>query len=234
VKVNQGESESKVTEGHRARLKERFDHAGFAGFHDYEILELLLTYVVARKDTKPLAKNLCKKFGGFTGVLNASRQEILSVPGMGVEGARVLAVIREACQSYLRGELETRDLVASPQRAAEYCRMALGGKPHEVVHALFLDSQNRLIAEKTLFEGTVDESRVYPRRVVEESLRNHAAGVILSHNHPSGRVQPSQEDEALTQKIREALKVVEIKFLDHVIVGAEGFYSFREEGFFNA
>lgn len=222
-----------MNEGHRSRLKERFDRSGFSGFHDYEILELLLTYIVARKDTKTMAKALIKKFGSLSEVFDAPKEETISISGLGPQGSRLLAVVREAGVSYLRSKMTDRDLVASPQHAADYCRMALGGKSHEVVHALFLDSQNRLISEASLFEGTIDESRVYPRRVVEESLKNHAAGVILSHNHPSGLVQPSKEDEALTRKIEEALKVVEIKLLDHVIVGGNGFYSFREEGFLN-
>lgn len=222
-----------MNEGHRSRLKERFDRSGFSGFHDYEILELLLTYIVARKDTKTMAKALIEKFGSLSEVFDAPKEETISISGLGPQGSRLLAVVREAGVSYLRSKMTDRDLVASPQHAADYCRMALGGKSHEVVHALFLDSQNRLISEASLFEGTIDESRVYPRRVVEESLKNHAAGVILSHNHPSGLVQPSKEDEALTRKIEEALKVVEIKLLDHVIVGGNGFYSFREEGFLN-
>ncbi|MBI4248380.1 MAG: DNA repair protein RadC [Elusimicrobia bacterium] len=218
--------------GHRRRLRQRFTQAGLAGFQDYEILELLLTFSVPRKDTKAAAKDLLKRHKGLAKVLDADESELLQTAGIGPRSALLLALVKQACAAYLRSRLHRRDIVESPQAAIDYCRMALAGKTHEVILALFVDTRNRLIADKILFEGTLDQSAVYPRRILEEALSLHASGFLLVHNHPSGNPSPSPEDGRLTQSLVEAAQTLDIRFLDHLIVGRGGYHSFLEAGFF--
>lgn len=200
------------------------------GFAPHELLELVLTYALPRRDTKPLAKELLARFGSLAGVLDARPEELRRTAGVGSRSAELLSLFRPVCAAYLREGLRKKDVLSSPQRAADYCRMRLAGEPHERVHALFLDSRNRVVAEKSLFEGTVDQSAVYPRRLIEEALAAKAVGFILVHNHPSGQVSPSKEDALLTRRVREAARSVDLRFLDHLIVGREGHFSFREAG----
>ena len=216
--------------GHRERLRERFRRAGAEGLHDYELLELLLTYAIPRKDVKPLAKELIKKFGGLSGVLDAKQEELEEVPGLGPRSATLIRLVKELHGAYLAEQMEHRDLLSSPQTVVDFARVKLAGLPHEALMVIYLNIKNEVIDHEVLHEGTVDRVVIYPRRIVEAALAHHAAGLILIHNHPSGHPEPSEEDRRLTQAVAAAARTVDIRLLDHIIVGRDGYYSFREEG----
>lgn len=220
--------------GHRNRLRKRIAESGPESFLDHELLEIILTCVIPRKDTKEMAWELVRRFKNVSGVFEASREELLTIPGIGPKSAQILVLFRPACAAYLKNRLARRSVLNNPQLVADFCRLRLAGKSHEMVYVLYVNDRNQLLAEKTVSLGSINESPVYPRRVVEEALACHASGCILVHNHPSGDVTPSPEDRALTEKILQTTRTVDLRFLDHIIVGQEGHYSFRETGFFNA
>lgn len=220
--------------GHRWRLRERFQMARFKGFHDYEVLEILLTFALPRIDTKSLAKELLRSFGSLSGVFDASEDELRRIRGVGPRAAQLVALIKEVAASYLRDRMVRSDVLRTPDAVASYCRLLLGGRKNESVHVLFVNGRNAVLGDATLFEGTTGETTAYPRRIAEEALSRGASGIILVHNHPSGYVQPSAEDNALTDRVLEALRTVDVRLLDHLIVGREGYHSFRAAGYFRA
>ena len=215
---------------HRKRLRERFVKAGAAGFHDYELLELLLTYAIARKDVKPLAKRLISRFGSLPAVLDAAQGEIEAVSGAGTYSAVLIRLVKELCVAYLAERMEKRDLLAAPGLVVDFARAKLAGKPNEVFMVIFLNVKNEVIGCETIQEGTIDRAAVYPRRIIESALAHHAAGVILLHNHPSGHPDPSPEDMAITRSLAEAARAVDIDILDHIVVARDGYCSLRERG----
>jgi DNA repair protein RadC len=214
--------------GHRERLRERFQRNGVEGMHDYEVLELLLTFVIPRKDVKPYAKDLIKRFGSFSGVLDAGQKELEEVPKIGPLSATLIRVVKEACGVYLADKMKGKEVLSSPQAVLDFARVKLAGRPHEAFMAIFLDAKNRVMDFKVVQEGTVDRAAIYPRRIVEEALACHAAGIIFVHNHPSGDSQPSPEDKQLTRSLTEAARTIDLRVLDHIIVGKEGYCSFVE------
>lgn len=216
--------------GHRARLKERFRNAYGAGMHDYEMLELLLTYALPRKDVKPIAKNLIARFKNLNGVFDAPPTEIETMPDMGSHSATLIKLVKEVCGIYLAGRMEKKNLLSSPDRVVQFARMKLAGLPHEAFMVLFLNVQNEILAHEIVNEGTVDQVAVYPRRIVEKALAHHAGGLILVHNHPSGYTDPSDDDKRLTRSLKEAANLLSIRLLDHIIVGQNGYFSFLERG----
>jgi len=215
---------------HRKRLRERFQKAGSEGLHDYELLELLLTYAIPRKDVKPLAKDLIQRFGGLSGVLDASQRELEEVPDMGPISATLIRLVKELFGAYLAERMTHRDLLTSPQAAVEFARVKLAGYPHEAFMVLYLNAKNEVIEYEIVHEGTVDRAVVYPRRIIESALMHHAAGLILVHNHPSGHPEPSEEDKRLTRTVAEAARTMDIRVVDHVVVGKGDYVSFVEEG----
>lgn len=223
------ESES-FDQGHRHRLRERFLRSPDRGLQDYELLELLLTFSRPRRDVKPLAKRLLAVFGGINGVLNADREKLLAVPELGSAAAVLLKVVREIGVVVANESLLRRDLLASPRAVVNFARQKLGGMAREMFGVLYLTVQNELIEFLTMNEGTIDQVAVYPRRVIEEALARHAAGLILVHNHPSGVTAPSEEDKRLTRAIVDASRLFDVRVLDHIIVGGAGYFSFTEAG----
>jgi DNA repair protein RadC len=216
-------------QGHRRRLRERFQEAPRA-VPDYELLELLLTYAIPRRDVKPLAKALLERFGSFKGVLSASPAELREVDGAGKGTGAFLGAVRAAVERFMAAEARRADALTSPAAVAAYCRASLEGLRNEVFEVVYLNTRNRVLRTERLSEGTVDQTAVYPRRVVQGALENRAAAVILVHNHPSGDPSPSAEDKALTRRLCAAGKLVDIPVLDHVIVGDGRHFSFREAG----
>ncbi|MCB4757389.1 MAG: DNA repair protein RadC [Elusimicrobia bacterium] len=216
--------------GHRERMRERFNKALTDGMHDYEVLELLLTYAIPRRDVKPIAKNLLQSFGGLPEVLEAPLDKLAEAPGMGRSSATLIRLVKELSGLYLGRRLERRDMLSSPEKVVDFARTKLAGLPHEAFMVLFLNTQNELIHSEVINEGTIDQVAVYPRRVVEKALSHHASGIILVHNHPSGYTDPSDEDKNLTRSIREAARLLDIRLLDHLVVGKAGYCSFLERG----
>ncbi|MFY9554129.1 MAG: DNA repair protein RadC [Blastocatellia bacterium] len=213
---------------HRKRLRERFLKAGAEALHDYELLELLLTYAIPRVNVKPAAKALMKRFGTLNGVLDAGQPELEKVAGVGATSAILIRLIKELFAAYLEERMEGKDVLSSPGAVVDFARMKLAGLPHEAFMVIYLNVKNRVIEHEVLHEGTVDRAVVYPRRIIEGALTHKAAGLILSHNHPSGDPEPSQEDKRLTRSVIEAARTIEIRVLDHIIVGKNGYFSFQE------
>jgi len=214
--------------GHRKRLRERFQKAGSDGFQDYELLELLLTYAIPRKDVKPVAKELIKCFGGLSGILDANHKTLVKIHGMGAISATLIRLVKELCAVYLGERMEDRDLLSSPQVVADFARMKLTEIPHESFMIIYLNTRNEVLKYEIVQEGTLDHAVVYPRRIIEGALSQHASGLILVHNHPSGHCRPSNEDLSLTRNIVEAVRMIDIRILDHIVVGREGYFSFKE------
>ncbi len=218
--------------GHRQRLRERFLRAGFDGLSDYETIELLLTLAIPRSDVKQPAKALIDRFKSLRGILDAPLEELRSVKGLGSVAPIALKIIRSAATLYLRQSAEGEDLLADPDRISRFWRLRIGALKNEVFEVGFLDSGCRLLRDgvERLQEGTIDRAAVYPRRVVEAALRRGAAVLILAHNHPSGLLEPSDGDKALTRALVLAAETVHLKILDHLIVSPDATFSFRRAG----
>ena len=213
---------------HRKRLRDRFQKAGTDGLHDYELLELLLTYAMPRVDVKPVAKALMKRFGGFAGTMDATQGELETVAGLGPVSATLVRTVKAALSAYMGERMRKRDVVSSPSAVIDFARARLAGLAHEQFMVIYLNVKNEVIEHEVLNEGTLDRAIVYPRKVVESALIHHAASLILIHNHPSGHPEPSQDDKRLTRSIVEAARTLEIRIVDHVIVGRDGYFSFIE------
>lgn len=214
--------------GHRERLRKRFKKSGVPGFHDYELIELLLTYAIPRRDVKPIAKNLIKKFGGLSGVLDASNKELEEVPGMGETSALLIRLVKELCSAYLGERMKGRDVLSSPQAVFDFVRMKLSGLTNEAFMVIYLNTKNEVIDYEIIQEGTIDRAVIFPRKIIEGAFSHHASGIILIHNHPSGHKEPSQEDKLLTKNIIEAARSIDLRVLDHIVVGKDGCFSFLE------
>jgi DNA repair protein RadC len=217
-----------LTAGHRQRLKDKFRKTGGEGLHDYELLELLLTYALPRRDLKPLAKELIGHFGSLAKVLDASLEELGNFRGI-KQGPSILIKLSKALtEHYMSEEVRSGDALSSPGAVLNFARAKLAGLPHEAFLCLYLNAKNEFIKDSIICQGTVDKAAVYPRRIIKEALDCRAAGLILVHNHPSGHYQPSPEDRSLTDSIIGVAKTMDLRVLDHIIVGRLGHYSFAE------
>lgn len=216
--------------GHRQRLKSKFSESGLDSFHDYEALELLLSYAISRKDVKPLAKALLEKFGGLKGLLDAETDEIENVEGIGAHTAILIKLVKDLGTLYLKKKIKDNPQITSTNELLNYCKASMGGLRDERFNVIYLNAQNRIINIETIQEGIVNQAVVYPRKVLEKALNHKASAIILVHNHPSGNVKPSEADIKLTKAIQETAKVLEILVHDHIIIGENKFFSFREKG----
>lgn len=211
-------------------MRERFRSAGGRGLRDYELVELLLTYAIPRKDVKPAAKRLMKRFGTLGGVLDATAEDLESIGGMGPSSSTLLRLVRELLSAYMAEGMIKRDAVSSPQAVIDFAQAKLSGLQREAFMVVYLNAKNEVLREEVLNEGIVDRTVVYPRRVIEGALANKAAGLILVHNHPSGHPDPSLEDKRLTRSICEAARTFDIRVIDHIIVAKGGYFSFAQGG----
>lgn len=215
--------------GHRRRIRDKFLKTGGEGWHDYELLELLLTYAIPRRDVKPPAKELIARFGELSGVLDATAQELRETEGVGDSAAAIIKLNKAINEHCLAAGMAGRDALSSPQAVIKYSRAKLSGLSNEAFLCIYLNAKNEVIRHQIITVGTVDRAAVYPRRIIEEALACHAAGMILVHNHPSGHCQPSPEDRALTESISGVAQKMDLKVLDHIIVGRAGYFSFAEK-----
>jgi DNA repair protein RadC len=213
---------------HRSRLRKRFRKTEGEGLHEYELIELLLTYSIPRIDVKPIAKGLFERFGGLSGVLDASLGEIEGISGLGPISATLIRLVKALCVSYSAQRMRNKDILSSPESVLDFSRLKLTGLPNEALMAIYVNVKNHVIGYEMLNEGTVDNVVIYPRRIIEGALRYHASGLIIVHNHPSGNPEPSEEDRLLTSSLSELSKTLDIRLLDHIIVGRDGHFSFRE------
>ncbi|MFZ2631154.1 MAG: DNA repair protein RadC [Desulfosalsimonadaceae bacterium] len=217
-------------EGHRQRLRDKFMDAGLAGFHDYEVVELLLTLATPRKDCKDAAKAALEKFGTFQGVVEASVADLCAVQGIGPGNAFGIRLIQAVADRYLEKKVIMTDPLSNSKALFDYLYLTIGGKDRESFKALFLDAKNRVTATETLFTGTLTASSVYPREVVRAALDRGAAAVIFAHNHPSGDPEPSPADFSITRQLVFACRTMGITVHEHVIIGNNRYYSFADQG----
>ncbi|MDU7586141.1 MAG: DNA repair protein RadC [Acidovorax sp.] len=227
-----------------AQPREKLLARGPAALSDAELLAILLRTGLAGKGVLQLAQELLDDpvrdpatgrsagggFGGMAGLLHASSQDLQRIKGLGPAKRAELMAVLELARRAMAQQLREREVFDSPQAVQHYLQLHLAGRTHEVFAVLFLDSGNRLIAMEELFRGTLTQTSVYPREVVLRALHHHAAAVVLAHNHPSGSVQPSRADEALTQTLKAALALVDVRVLDHVIVAPGAALSMAEQG----
>jgi len=218
--------------GHRKRLKERFRLGGGHDMADYELLELLLTLAIPRKDTKPLAKELIKKFGSFAAVINAPEEKLMMFSGLKENSVIVFHLVKEAALRMSWQKLQESDLpvISNWDAMVDYCRSAAGYKDREEFHVIFLNAKNRVMGEEIQQRGTVDSVAIHPGEVVKSAVLKGAKSIILLHNHPSGDVTPSAADITITKKVNEGLASVDIKLVDHLIVSKNDFFSFNDHG----
>lgn len=216
--------------GHRKRLKEKLLKGGAAFLADYEMVELILSLSITRKDVKPLAKELLARFGSFSAILDATPEQLSEVKGIGENSVGVIRLIKDSSIKYLRERSKGKNVLSSPEALIDYCRMAMVGLKDEEFRVIYLSSKNEVIEDEALFKGAVDQTAVYPRKVIERALYHNATALIFVHNHPSGALNPSRADLALTKLLKDAAEALQIKVHDHLIVTKEGHYSFAREG----
>ena len=225
-----------------AQPREKLLARGAQALADAELLAILLRTGIVGKGVLQLAQELLDPpasdgvggvgggFGGIGGLLQASSSDLSRIKGLGPAKCAELIAVMELARRALAQQLRTREVFDSPDAVKHYLQLHLAHKPHEVFAVLFLDSQHRLLALEELFRGTLTQTSVYPREVVLRALHHHAAAVVLAHNHPSGSVQPSRADEALTQTLKSALALVDVRVLDHIVVAPGQALSMAEQG----
>jgi DNA repair protein RadC len=217
-------------QGHRRRLRERFLKGGLDGFHDYEIVELLLSLGTPRRDCKSAAKEAIKRFGTLRGVLEASPEELQQITGIGAHNSFGIKLIQEVAREFLRARAMAKPFLKSPRATFDYLYHAMRGLRKETFKVIYLDSQDGILDTVDIATGTVNSSPVSPREVVEGALKNNAAALIFVHNHPSGNPTPSKSDKSLTRELVYAGIVMQLKVLDHIIIGDNCYYSFAGDG----
>ncbi len=212
-----------------ARPREKLLARGPQALSDVELLAILLRTGMAGKNVFQLSEELLGP-DGIAGLLQATVQSLKLVKGLGPAKQAELLAVFELARRALSQRLKEREAFHTPDAVKQYLQLQLAHKNHEVFAVLFLDSQNRLLALEELFRGTLSQTSVYPREVVLRALHHQAAAVVLSHNHPSGSVQPSRADEHLTQTLKASLALVDVRVLDHIIVGQGQALSMAEQG----
>jgi len=212
------------------RPRERLLAQGAAALSEAELLAIFLRTGVTGRSAVDLARELLEAFGGLRPLLAADRESFCARPGLGTAKFVQLQAVLEMGRRHLDEELLRGEALTSPAATRRYLRACLRDRPHEVFACLYLDNRHRVLAFEELFRGTIDGASVYPREVVKAALRHNAAAVILAHNHPSGVAEPSRADTRLTERLRDALGLVDVRVLDHVIVGDGEPLSFAERG----
>lgn len=214
-----------------AQPREKLLARGAGSLSDTELLALLLRTGTQGRGVLQMADEVLRRFDGLAGLLHARGDDLKAIKGLGGTAKRAeLMAVLELARRAMAEQLKEREVFGSPEAVKNYLQLHLAHKRHEVFAALFLDAQNRLIAMEELFRGTLTQTSVYPREVVLKALHHHAAAVVLAHNHPSGTVQPSRADEALTQALKASLALVDVRVLDHVIVAPGDALSMAQKG----
>jgi len=216
--------------GHRARLRQRLLRGGPEALLDHELVEYLLALTIPRRDTKDLAKRLIAEFGGYGALLSADGETIMRRGDVSEGVAAAIKIAQASALRLLGEEVKERPVLGSWQALIDYLRADMASHAIERVRVLFLNSKNVLIANETMWEGSVDESAVYIREIMRRALDYHAVALIIVHNHPSGDPSPSQQDIKLTRDLVEAGRHLRITIHDHIIVGAKGHSSLRGMG----
>lgn len=213
---------------HRQRLRRRATRTELDGFEPHEMLELLISYAIPRGDVNPVAHALIERFGSFSGVLDARKEELMQVKGVGERTATLLTSIPHFFAYYQRDRWGEKPRLTTRRMAGEYCTTMFARQQVESMVLVCLDTHKAVLAYETLFTGTVDETPLYTRAVVECALRHNAHTVMLVHNHPSGVTNPSKADIIVSQMVQNALNTVDIELLDHFVVAGSRYTSLRD------
>lgn len=221
-------SDSKsLNNGHRKRLRERFLNSGFEGFLDYEIVEFILTFGTPRKDCKPIAKDLINKFKNISNIINADKDELLQINGVGEINSIFFKVVSEVNRR-TSGELLIGSSFDDSDIIFEFLKEKIGQEKKENFVILYFDTKNKLILNEVSV-GVLNASLVHPREVFKHAILNNASHVVVAHNHPSGDTNPSSEDFETTRRLVEAGKILGISVVDHLIVSSNGYFSFKKQ-----
>ncbi|HUD95177.1 RadC family protein [Sphingobium sp.] len=216
--------------GHRARLRQKLAENGGDALHDHELIEYLLALAIPRRDTKPLAKELLRTFGGIGALMTADWQAIARVPGMGETSVAAIKIVQATALRMLRNEVAARPVLGSWQALLDYLRADMAYLGVERVRVLHLNSRNMLIRDDHMGDGSIDQAAIYTREVIRRAIDFGSAALILVHNHPSGSPEPSRQDIDVTRQIIDAGKRLGISVHDHIIIGVQGHVSLRAKG----
>lgn len=229
------ESEAPTYLGHRARLRAKFLADNGANMPDYELLELLLTIAIPRRDVKPLAKKLIAEFGNISGVINAPYEKLIEVSGISETSAAILKIVAACGVRSSSESLCSRDdkIFTFWSDFLGFCRQKMAYNETETLQIFFLNDNLKYLGDEVLSRGTVNKLSVYTRDIINAALKHNATGIVLAHNHPSGDCEPSDEDLFLTSEIAELLKGLDIVLHDHLIVTKSKIFSFRDAGLMN-
>ena len=220
-----------IHDGHRQRLKQRFLEEGLDNFTDIQVLELLLFYCIPRQDTNPIAHRLLDHFGGLSQVLEASPEQLQKVPGIGESAATFLSLITEVGRYYLVDRSTRERILNTIDDCGKYLVPFFFGRSKETVFLLCLDAKCKVLCCKEIGEGSVNSAGISVRKVMETALGANASVVVLAHNHPSGVAVPSNEDVLTTRRVAAALRTVEIRLADHIVVADGDYVSIRQSGY---
>jgi len=217
--------------GHRERIKNKFKTEGLKPFQDHEVLELLLTFSIPRKDTKKIAWALIKSFGSLGKVLDADDYELLKIPGLGPQSALLIHLVREIITRYSYNKLNKRNMLINQEKLYDYCIAHLKNKKQEFFEVLFLDIKLGLLATEVLAEGDIDSTAISPRKLIEFILKYGAKYIICVHNHPSGDPTPSNDDKLVTEELEHILGLFSVRIIDHLVIGAGKIYSMASRSY---
>jgi len=212
------------------RPRERLARLGAAALSDAEVLAILLGTGTRGRSAVEIGRDLLRRFGGVRSILHAPRQAVMAVPGLGPAKCAQLAAALEIARRSLREEAASAPALTTPAAVRDYLRLALAGREREVFAAVYMDNRHRVLGIEELFQGTLTQTSVHPREVVKAALRHNAAALIVAHNHPSGAAEPSAADRLLTDTLKQALALVEVRLLDHFVVAGSRVVSFAERG----
>jgi len=212
------------------RPREKLLARGAQALADTELLALLLRTGLKGRDVFALAQDVLEACGGFGALLHQRAQDLVRIKGLGPAKAAELAAVAEIARRALAQQIAAQPVFDAPQKVKDYLALQLGGRSQEVFAVLFLDGQHRLLALEEMFQGTLTQTSVYPREVVKAALRHNAGALVLAHNHPSGLAEPSRADEYLTATLKSALALVDVRVLDHIVVGQGQVVSLAERG----
>lgn len=216
--------------GHRARLRERVSKEGLENFHEHEVLEYALSFVIPYKDTNSLAHDLIAKLGSLSSVFEASISELMSVKGMGEVSATFLADFIKIYNSYERCKLSTKTQITSPTQAFEYFESIFRGKLHEELYLVALTPSSKIVQTKRISSGSVSEAQVQIRDITDIMTNLKVANILIAHNHPNGTTTPSLSDDQFTKALVTSLVINGSHLIDHMIISSEGYYSYRQSG----
>jgi DNA repair protein RadC len=223
-------AEALAKAGHRERLKHRFMDGHGKGLADYELLELALTFAIPRKDVKPLAKDLLARFGDLAGVTAAAPEALAKVRGLGASSVAYLKLLHALALRTRRAHVADKPLLGNRLALLDYLYTLYKGKTREEVHVLYLDAQLQLVADETLFTGTLTASAASPRDIIKRALELNAAGFVIAHNHPSGAPRPSADDTEFTARLLQLCPAMDLTLHDHLIIGEGRHFSFKGAG----